>query len=167
VDEMVLDLQIFVEEIGWPRIVRFDSADFRGGNEDKLGLFSRKEFIDRCPVHEIKFGVGFAEESLEALALQFPPDGTAGQPAMAGYVNPSVLRHWHSDSLGWIAHGFQGSQRFRCWAVTGRPRHAALSPTMNRQATEGSVYSMLDDLALFATGCPFLDNATAGKVSEE
>src|SRR5262245_3859968 len=105
---MVLDLQILVEELGWPRMIRFDSADLRGCDEDKLGFFSRKEFIDRNPVHEIKFGVGLAEESIETLALQFPPDRTTGQPAMAGYVDPRVLRHWHADNLDLVFPSFQG-----------------------------------------------------------
>ena len=127
-DEMVLDLQVFVEKLGWPRIIRMDSADLRGRDEDIFGLLLRIKAFHRRSVQKIQFSARFADKPLEPLALQFPPDRTADQTAMAGHVNPRVLRHWHGDSLGWILHTFQG-----CLGVPAQKQAAAApSLSMNR-----------------------------------
>src|SRR5438477_10787645 len=105
---MVLDLQVFVEKLGWPRIVRSDSADLRGRDEDIFGLLLRIKIFHRRSVQQIQLSARFADKPLEPLALQFPPDGTADQTAMASHVYSRVLRHWHGDSLGWILRTFQG-----------------------------------------------------------
>src|SRR5207247_1688446 len=114
VDEMVLDLQVFVEKLGWPRIVRLDSADLRGRDEDIFGPLTRIKVFHRRSVQKIQFSARPAEEPLEPLALQFAPDRAADQTAMARHVYPRLLRHWHGDSLGWIFRTFQG------WLSVGR-----------------------------------------------
>src|SRR2546425_6537250 len=105
---MVLDLQVFVEKLGWPRIIRFDPPDLRGRDKDIVGPLTRIKVLHRRSVQKIQFSARFAEEPLEPLALQFPPDRTADQTAMASHVNPRLLRHCHGDSLGWTLHTFQG-----------------------------------------------------------
>src|SRR5207247_9345288 len=105
---MVLDLQVFVEKLGWPRIVRFNSTDLRGRDEDIFGLLPRIKVFHRRSVQKIQFSARFTAKPLEPLALQFPADRTSDQAAMAGHVNPKILRHWDGDCLGWVFDTFQG-----------------------------------------------------------
>src|SRR5882724_6011075 len=96
---MVLDLEVLEEKLGWPRIVRFDAADLGGRDENIFGLFMRIKVLHLRSVQKIQFSARFTDKPREPLALQFPPDRTADQTAMASHVYPRVLRHRHGDSL--------------------------------------------------------------------
>ena len=98
-DEMVLDLKVFVEKLGWPRIIRFDSAYFRGCDKDKIRLVTRIKVFHSRSVQKVEFSPCSAHKPVETLALQFPPDRAADQTAMACHVYLRILRHRHLDRL--------------------------------------------------------------------
>ena len=87
---VVLNLEILVKELGGPGVVRKDAADFRSGDENKLGLRLHVEAVDGGGVEQIQFGVGAPDQVGETGALQFAPDGAADETAVAGDVDWGV-----------------------------------------------------------------------------
>ena len=93
VDEVVLDLEVFVEELGWLAAVGQDAADFGGGHEDELRLCLGVKVRHCGAVQQVEFLPGSADEMAVALPLQFAPDGAADQAAMAGDIDCRVKIH--------------------------------------------------------------------------
>jgi hypothetical protein len=53
---MVLDLEVFVEELGRAGVVGENASDFSGSNEDVIGLLRFVEALDGGGIEEVEFG---------------------------------------------------------------------------------------------------------------
>ena len=71
-DQVVLDLQIFEEELDRPIVVRLDSAYLCRRHDDDRRLFAGKEFLDSPAIRQVKFDPGAGQQPGETLRSQLP-----------------------------------------------------------------------------------------------
>src|SRR3546814_11847853 len=90
VDDVRLDHQVVVEELGGAGVVGVDPADPRGGEDDIFRAFGAEEAVDRQAVRTVRLGMATLEDAF----LTAPPPrhrtGGADQPAMAGDEDPRL-----------------------------------------------------------------------------
>lgn len=65
-DDVGLDLEVDGDEIGWVGVVGVDAADFRGGEDDVVGLLGGEEGVNGGLGGEVELGMGPEEEVCEA-----------------------------------------------------------------------------------------------------
>jgi hypothetical protein len=95
VDEVVLNLEILVKELGRLGVVRLNAANFCGRHEYHLGAFRFVKGGDRTCVQQVQLGMGPPDQLRESLSLQFSPDGAADKSAMAGDVDARFPMCFH------------------------------------------------------------------------
>ena len=109
VDEVVLDTQIFKQELRGQSAVGFNAAHARGGDENVLGRFCLKKFLHGGGVQQIQFRVGTPDKICVSGGLQRAPDGATRKAAMAGHVNAGVGGQLRWASMAVCILG-------KCWA---------------------------------------------------
>ena len=85
-DDVLLDGQVLVDEVGAVLQVCHDAAHMGCSQHDILGLLLVKEAAHRHGIHQVKLLMGTADEVSIALALQAIPDGTANESAVTCYI---------------------------------------------------------------------------------
>ena len=94
-NQVVLNLEILVQELGGQAVVGHDAAHARGGDEDEFGALLGVETVDGGGIEQVEFGLAATDQLVKTLALEFAPDGTAHQPRVSGDINSSVSRNLH------------------------------------------------------------------------
>ena len=74
-DDILLDLQILVDEVGTIGVVGHDASHVGGGKDDVLGLFFIKEALYGHSVEEVELLMGAAYKVGVSLGLQVFPNG--------------------------------------------------------------------------------------------
>jgi hypothetical protein len=103
VNDVGLDHQVLVDELGRVAVVGVNAADFGGGQVNLVGAFLGKEGIDGRLIGEVEFGVAAGEDLGRGARVaggraarwriaQLPHDGRTDHAAMAGDVDPG-FRH--------------------------------------------------------------------------
>src|SRR5690242_19923909 len=92
-DQVILDLEVFVKEGGGLLVVGHDATHFGGGDEDVFGLGFAIKFIDGGFVEEVEFLAKAAYDGGKALFVEFAPDRAADEATMAGNVDPGFALH--------------------------------------------------------------------------
>ena len=92
-DDILLDGEILVDEVGAVLQVGHDAAHMGSRQHDILGLLLVKEAVHCHGIHQVQFLVGAADEVGVALGLQAVPDGTAHKAAVACHIYLSVFLH--------------------------------------------------------------------------
>lgn len=84
VDEVGLDHQVLVDELGRVAVVGMDAADLGRGQIDLVDAMGGEEGIDRVLVGEVEFVAAGGDDVGAAQRLQPADDGRADHAAMAG-----------------------------------------------------------------------------------
>src|SRR3546814_4539800 len=90
VDDVRLDHQVVVEELGGAGVVGVDPADPRGGEEDIFRAFGAEEAVDRQAVRQVRLGMATLDDAFLTARPQRPRYGGADQSAMAGDEDPRL-----------------------------------------------------------------------------
>jgi hypothetical protein len=98
-DDVGLDRQIVVDELGRPAVVRLDAADRRGRHDDRLGPHVGQPGLDVALAPEIDLRPAHREDL--AVFVRQPPDQRgADHAAVAGHPDPAP-----GEPVGGVSHG--------------------------------------------------------------
>ena len=107
-NQIVLDLEVFIEELRGLGAVGVDAADFGRRDKDIFGLFRSVKIPDSPGVQQVQFRPGPTDQPAESLPFQFAPDGASHQAAMTRYINARVRGYFgraHIGSTRWMKTG--------------------------------------------------------------
>ena len=86
-EDVVLNGEILVDEVGAVGVVGMDAADTGGGHEDVVGLFGLEEVEGGALVEQVELLPGTNKEIGVAGRLQAAQDGRTHHTAMAGDID--------------------------------------------------------------------------------
>ena len=86
-DDVVLNLQIFEQELDRVIIVGLDAADFRRSEHDDLRTLCFEKIPHGLNARQVEFLSCSREDAFVAVRLQFTQDRAARQPAMSRHEN--------------------------------------------------------------------------------
>ena len=92
-DEMVLDPEIFEQELDRIVAIRPDAAHFRRRHHDDLRFRFREKLPHRRAIQEIEFRARAGEKFRVTLRLQFAQNRPAREPAVSGDKYRFFLGH--------------------------------------------------------------------------
>jgi hypothetical protein len=92
-DQVGLDHQVLVDELGAQGVVGVDAADPGRRDEDEVGLFPGEKGLRGGLVQQVQFRAGAGEDVAVAGLLQAPDQRGTDHAAVAGDVNAGRLVH--------------------------------------------------------------------------
>ena len=92
-DEVGLDLQVLVEEVGALHVVGQDAADLGRSDEDEVRALRVQEIEDGALVEQVELGARARDELGVARRLQRTLDGAAHHAAVAGDKDTGAAIH--------------------------------------------------------------------------
>ena len=92
VDQVRLDHQVLVDEVGAVDVVGLDATHPRGGDEDVVRLLLGQEGLHRALVQQVQLGAAAGEDVRVAAGLQSAHQGAADHAAMAGDEDARIRR---------------------------------------------------------------------------
>jgi len=93
VDDVDLDRQIVVDELGRVGVVRMNSANLGGSKKNVVRLFLSEEGLGGRLIGQIEIGVSPSQDVGEAFPLKIPHDSRADETAVASDVDFGILVH--------------------------------------------------------------------------
>ena len=100
VDDIGLDHQIDVDELGRIGVVGMDAADLGGGQDHMVDFLMAEKIPHRRLTGEIEFGMAAGDDLPAAEVLQLPDDGRTDHAAMSGDIDPAEVDS-ASGAAGW------------------------------------------------------------------
>ena len=96
-DDVVLDLEVLIDELGRIGGIGVDTAYLGSSQNDIVRLFSRKKVAYGLLRSQIKFRMAANAQVLIPRTAQGATDGTAYQPTVPGHKKFTVFLHYISS----------------------------------------------------------------------
>ena len=94
-----MELQILVEKLGWPGVIRLNASDLGGSDENVLRSLGLVELLYGRGVKQVQFVARMPNEVAKTAAVQFAPQGAADQAAVSGDKDSRCWLKFHGATI--------------------------------------------------------------------
>ena len=157
-DHIVLDHHVFIDELGWQKIVGMNAADFCRCQDHYVGLFVLREAAHGGRISEVQFRAGMRRDLKIPAPLKLSENGTANHSAMAGEKQAWSVHHTvPSDPAG------NDHDHACCFNMAWRDESLRSASTIFAHISRAVICGSHPSCSRAFVGSPSSDSTSAGR----